>query len=71
MLARCRRRSRRASSAGRHQVIVVETPGLRGQADRESLEQVLLHLVQNAIDASDPQAPVMLRIWRDEMNPGR
>jgi putative PEP-CTERM system histidine kinase len=51
--------------AGRHQVTVVETQSCRVKADPESLEQVLLHLVQNAIDASPPRAPVLVRLWRD------
>jgi len=34
-------------------------------ADRESLEQALIHLVQNAADASETQAPVHVDVIRD------
>ncbi len=57
-----------AQFSGRHEVTVVETQGCAVRADTESLEQVLLHLIQNAADASAPEAPIMVRIWRDAMN---
>lgn len=57
-----------AQFAGRHEVTVVETQDCAVRADADTLEQVLLHLIQNAVDASSPQAPVLLRIWRDAMN---
>lgn len=34
-------------------------------AHRESLEQVLVHLIQNAVDASDPDSPVFLALTVD------
>ncbi|MEO0641848.1 MAG: XrtA/PEP-CTERM system histidine kinase PrsK [Pseudomonadota bacterium] len=34
-------------------------------ADAEALEQALLHLIQNAIDASDPDAPIYLKVSVD------
>src|SRR5207253_4612973 len=37
--------------------------GLVAMADPAGLEQALLHLVQNAIDASQPDAPVLLRAF--------
>ncbi len=45
---------------GQHEVIVVEYPGCVVMADREALEQALVHLVQNAIDASHPGNPVFM-----------
>src|SRR5690606_20879649 len=45
---------------GQHEVIVVEYPGCVVMADREGLEQALVHLVQNAIDASPPGNPVFM-----------
>ena len=39
--------------------------GFTIQADREGLEQVLRHLVQNAIDASPPDAPVTIAFRRE------
>lgn len=53
-------RAAAAQFAGRHPVIVTECqPGVV-HANREALEQALLHLVQNAIDASQPDQPVFL-----------
>lgn len=45
---------------GQHEVIVIERSGCVAMADREGLEQALVHLVQNAIDASPPANPVFL-----------
>ncbi|HWK42580.1 MAG TPA: XrtA/PEP-CTERM system histidine kinase PrsK [Croceibacterium sp.] len=45
---------------GQHEVIVVEYPGCTVTADRDGLEQALVHLVQNGIDASPPGSPVFL-----------
>ena len=36
--------------------------GCRVIGNRETLEQVLAHLVQNAIDASDPALPVLVKV---------
>jgi putative PEP-CTERM system histidine kinase len=49
-----------ARSAGRHEVVVIERPSCEILADPEGLEQALLHLVQNAIEASSADAPVFL-----------
>lgn len=49
----------------RHPVSLVEAERCEVLADRESLEQVLLHLIQNAIDASAPQSPVFVRVDTD------
>ena len=45
---------------GQHDVVVVERPTCSVLADREALEQALVHLVQNAIDASPEGANVFL-----------
>jgi len=52
----------------RHEVVIVESEPCTVKADEESLEQVLVHLIQNAIDASDACSPVLLRLWRDAIN---
>lgn len=41
--------------------VLVESEG-RASGESETVEQLLAHLVQNAIDASDPRHPVRLRI---------
>ncbi len=48
--------------AGQHPVELVERQDCRAIGNRETLEQVLTHLVQNAIDASPPDRPVLLRV---------
>jgi putative PEP-CTERM system histidine kinase len=45
-----------------HPVLLSECETALVTANRESLEQVLVHLVQNAIDASAPDAPVVLGV---------
>jgi putative PEP-CTERM system histidine kinase len=51
----------------RPQVVLAESADLVVTANRHSLEQVLVHLVQNALDASRPDAPVMLSVRADGM----
>ena len=46
--------------AGQHEVVIIERPSCAVLADREALEQALVHLVQNAIDASAEGAGVFL-----------
>ena len=46
----------------RHPVVLVEREAVEVSAERGSLEQVLLHLVQNAIDASADDATVFVRV---------
>ena len=46
--------------SGQHEVVVVERPPCAVLADREALEQALVHLVQNAIDASAQGTGVFL-----------
>ncbi|MFC3097667.1 XrtA/PEP-CTERM system histidine kinase PrsK [Alteraurantiacibacter palmitatis] len=46
--------------ASRHAVKVLDRKSISVIGDGEGLEQALVHLVQNAIDASPPHAPVMI-----------
>jgi putative PEP-CTERM system histidine kinase len=46
-----------------HPVRAYSEAGLVAMADPNALEQALSHLVQNAIDASDPANPVILRAF--------
>lgn len=50
---------------GQHSVMLVERQPCQVVANAESLEQVLVHLVQNAIDASAADSPVMLSVTAD------
>ncbi len=45
-----------------HPIAVIGTPGLSVQADPARLEQLLGHLVQNAIEASAPADPVTVAV---------
>jgi putative PEP-CTERM system histidine kinase len=51
-----------AQLACRHLVTLVESEPCEVAAARDELEQVLLHLVQNAVDASAARSPVFLRV---------
>lgn len=46
--------------AATHPVILAQAEPVRVVGDRESLEQALIHLIQNAIDASEEGSPVHL-----------
>ena len=48
-----------------HAVTITESHGCTVSANRESLEQVLVHLVQNAVDASLDDGPVFLALTSD------
>lgn len=48
-----------------HPVALTRDEPVWVMADAEALEQALTHLVQNAIDASDPAAPVYLDVTSD------
>ena len=50
---------------GAHKVILTRTEPCSVLADPEALEQSLLHLVQNAVDASDAESPVFLEVSSD------
>ena len=53
---------------GQHPVLLAEVQDCPVTANRESLEQVLVHLVQNAIDASGPDSPVFLALTSDGLH---
>jgi putative PEP-CTERM system histidine kinase len=55
---------------GRHPVTVIERLPCTVSANRDSLEQVLLHLVQNAVDASEVGSPVFIAIAADQPKQG-
>ncbi len=58
----------RAAIAGKaqtHPLLVEGDLGVTVEADRAAVEQIVAHLVQNAIDASDAAAPVVLRLGRE------
>jgi putative PEP-CTERM system histidine kinase len=48
-----------------HPVLLAQRTECTALASRETLEQVLAHLVQNAIDASAPDSPVFLNLSSD------
>lgn len=53
---------------GNPQVLMGESHDLEIVANRHSLEQVLVHLLQNAVDASEPASPVFLSVTSDGLN---
>ncbi len=55
-------RSIAARFAGVHPVALTREGAVKVVGDREALEQALLHLVQNAIDASEANSPVFLDV---------
>jgi putative PEP-CTERM system histidine kinase len=55
-------RSVAARFAGVHPVALTREGAVQVVGDREALEQALLHLVQNAIDASEANSPVFLDV---------
>lgn len=52
---------------GQHPVFASEIHPCQIAANRESLEQLLVHLVQNAVDASAPDSPVFISLTSDGM----
>lgn len=54
-----------AARRGQHPVLVAGLRAAVAQADPAGLEQLLGHLVQNAIDASPPHEPVTLAVGAD------
>ncbi|MBS3930894.1 MAG: PEP-CTERM system histidine kinase PrsK [Sphingomonadales bacterium] len=52
----------------RHPVSLVECEPIKVAADPELLEQVLLHLIQNAIDASPADSPVFVRVAHEGLH---
>lgn len=53
---------------GGHRVILVESQDCLVMANREALEQVLVHLIQNAVDASETGAQVFVSQVNDGMH---
>ncbi|WP_309623459.1 XrtA/PEP-CTERM system histidine kinase PrsK [Novosphingobium sp.] len=51
-----------------HPVTLVEMEPIEVAATRHALEQVLLHLVQNAIEASPADAPVFVRVGKNAIH---
>lgn len=51
-----------------HPVLLTRDEPVVVMGNREALEQALIHLVQNAIDASQPDAPVMLDVVAEGLN---
>jgi putative PEP-CTERM system histidine kinase len=56
-----------AQFKGSHSVTLVKDQPCEVAAARDSLEQVLLHLVQNAIDSSAADSPVFVSVSRDDL----
>jgi putative PEP-CTERM system histidine kinase len=54
-----------AQYRGRHEVTLIEAAECSVQAQPEALEQALIHLVQNAVEASDGHQPVLLQARRE------
>ncbi|MDQ4419526.1 PEP-CTERM system histidine kinase PrsK [Sphingobium sp. DEHP117] len=55
-----------ARQGAAHPVLIEGNRNLLVNADRMKLEQVLAHLVQNAIEASDASSPVVLRVEKGD-----
>lgn len=51
---------------GQHEVIVVDRSACIAMADRDGLEQALVHLLQNAIDASSEGTPVFIDVRSEQ-----
>ncbi|GGC19624.1 histidine kinase [Novosphingobium marinum] len=54
--------------ARNHPVMVAECQPCTVTAHAESLEQVLVHLIQNSIDASEPDSPVFVALTADGLH---
>lgn len=54
-----------AQFAGRHPVSLIEQQPCEVSAAADELEQILLHLIQNAVDASEPDSPVLVRVFNE------
>lgn len=61
-------RSVMARFNGNPHVVLAESVDVMVTANRHSLEQVLVHLLQNALDASDAESPVFLSLVSDGLN---
>jgi putative PEP-CTERM system histidine kinase len=54
-----------AQFEGRHPVALIEQQPCEVTAASDELEQVLLHLIQNAVEASEPDSPIFVRVVND------
>jgi len=54
--------------ATRHKVTLVQNENCRIKGDAEALEQALVHLIQNAVEASDENSPVFLDLRQEPGN---
>jgi len=57
-----------AQYAEQHDVTLVENDNCRVKGDAEALEQALVHLVQNAVEASEADSPVLLTLRQEPGN---
>ncbi len=57
-----------ARFAGTHPVALTRETPVTVMGNREALEQALIHLVQNAIDASEPAMPVFLDVTAEGLH---
>ncbi|KLI63767.1 XrtA/PEP-CTERM system histidine kinase PrsK [Aurantiacibacter marinus] len=57
-----------AQYSARHEVTLVHNENCRIKGDAEALEQALVHLIQNAVEASDANAPVFLDLRQEPGN---
>jgi len=57
-----------AQYAGKHDIVIIESTAAKVDGDGEALEQALVHLVQNAIEASEADAPVFLSLRCEASN---
>jgi len=51
-----------------HPVALTRNQPVMVMGDRDALEQALIHLIQNAIDASKPEMPVLLDVTAEGLN---
>ncbi|MEM6476928.1 MAG: ATP-binding protein, partial [Pseudomonadota bacterium] len=53
---------------GVHPVSIMRKDDVQVMVDGEGLEQALIHIVQNAVDASEPDAPIYLNVVAEAVN---
>jgi len=58
--------ARVAQTRARQHAVRVEGDAPAVMADPARVEQIIMHLVQNAIDASPPDRPVVIRLGRED-----
>lgn len=51
-----------------HPVMLTRSDSVSVLGEAEGLEQALVHIVQNAVDASEPEAPIYLNVTLDRLN---